>query len=265
MNNKLNIEELKYLIPDYITGALDENDKLLVDNALKESAELREFYTETKNTFKFVSNVKFEEPPAQYWNNLLPRIHEKIDARAAKKLSWDNISAIWKIIVPVAAVILFFVIYQLVKSPENQISKKQENKEQKINVDSGSNVKNEVKDEKKEKVEKKDDNVANNISGNGNKIVKGPGVNKRNGVVRHQNAPEEENMADNNEKNNDNLNNEKESNVENEEYALIETEESSILPGHVLGTMDDETESELNNLNGNEKDQLIENLLKTDL
>jgi transposase-like protein len=265
MNNKLNIEELKYLIPDYITGALDENEKLLVDNALKESAELREFYNEAKNTLEFVSNVKFEEPPAQYWNNLLPRIHEKIDARAAKKFSWDNISAIWKIIVPVAAVILFFIIYQLVKSPENQITKKQENKEQKVITDSSSNVKNEVKEEKKEQVEKKDDNAANNIKGNDSKVIKEPKFGKRNSNLKHQNVPEDNLAQKNKDNNSEDLNNDRDNNIANEEFALIETEENSILPGHVLGAMDDETESELNNLNGNEKDQLIENLLKTDL
>ncbi len=260
MNNEINIEELKYLIPDYITGALGNDEKLMVDNALKQSAELREFYNETKNTLGFVSNVKFEEPPAQYWNNLLPRIHEKIEARAAKKFSWDNIAAIWKIIVPVAAVILIFAVYQLVKSPENQISKIQDNKEQKINTDNGSNVKNEIKEEKKETV-KEDDNIASNSSDNNssskeNKIV------KRNTSVKPQ-KDMEDNLELNKKENNPDVNNSPDDNA-NDEFALIE-EEGSVLPAHVLGTIDDETESELDNLSGNEKDQLLENLKKTNL
>src|SRR5260221_14107036 len=106
MNNKLNIEELKYLVPDYISGLLSDAEKTLVENALKESDELKNFYEEVKGIFEFVSNVKFEEPPAQYFNNLLPRIHQKIELSSAKRFACSNIAAIWKIIIPAVAVLL---------------------------------------------------------------------------------------------------------------------------------------------------------------
>ena len=52
MNNKLNIEEIKYYIPDYITGVINDNDKMIVETALKQSQELKEFYNELNHSLE---------------------------------------------------------------------------------------------------------------------------------------------------------------------------------------------------------------------
>src|SRR4030095_4019705 len=118
MSSKLNIEELKHLIADYITGQSDEQEKALVEKALSESAELRELYDEIKKTLEFVTTVKAAEPPEQYWNSLLQRIHQRIEAEEARKFSWDKVPAVWKVLVPIAAIVLIALIYYLVK-PSN--------------------------------------------------------------------------------------------------------------------------------------------------
>src|SRR5258706_3939025 len=160
MNNKLNIGELKYLMPDYISGLLSDNDKLIIENALKSSAELREFYEDVKGTFEFVKNVKFEEPPALYFNTLLPKIHEKIEQRASRKFQWSNIGAMWKIIIPVAAVLLIFIFYMVLKSPEDQLTKKEIKPIEEIKKDTPKSQTPEIKDEKKNIIEPKTDNIS---------------------------------------------------------------------------------------------------------
>src|SRR5688500_3832424 len=120
MNNKLNIEELKYLVPDYITGQISDPDKAAVEDALKQSAELREFHNELKSTFEFVGTVKFEEPSPQYFNNLLPRIHQRIEEQEAKKFSWDKVASFWKVLVPVAAIVVIALVYYMVKQSDTQ-------------------------------------------------------------------------------------------------------------------------------------------------
>lgn len=116
MENKINIDEIKYLIPDYVTGHLNNAEKLKVEDALSKSNELRDFYNEMKSVFNLTASVKFEVPLPQYWNNLLPRIHDKIEERERSSdfLGFKKpLVLIWKVIVPVAAVILIFVIYRI--------------------------------------------------------------------------------------------------------------------------------------------------------
>src|SRR5205807_5724471 len=123
INNKTYIEEIKYLVPDYITGKLDANEKLIVENAIRESEEVKSFYIEMKAALDFAASVKFDEPSQQYWNNLLPRIHQRMESEKDRKAARNPLSILWKIFVPVAAIIIIFIIYQLATSPEKQIVK----------------------------------------------------------------------------------------------------------------------------------------------
>ncbi len=261
MDNKLNIEEIKYLIPDYITGSLNDKDKLLVENAIQESSELREMYEDMSGAFRFVSNAKFKEPPAQYWNTLLPKIHEKIEAKSSKKFSWGSASAIWKIIIPAAAVLLIFIVYQLLKSPEDQMTKKEKEEKQIENIqkDSGNNTKQEIKEEKKQKVETKENDVVKENPVN----IKTPKLFKKNKIINEPKVSFDNVAQDNKASNNENI---KENNDrDNEEFASIDPDDISVFSGNPADGIDDETESELNKLNTNEKDQLIEDLMKSNL
>lgn len=260
MNNKLNIEDIKCLIPDYISGLVSNEDRTIIENSLKESAELREFYEDIKSTFEFVKNVKFEEPPAHYFNTLLPRIHEKIETRAARKFQWSNIGAIWKIIVPVAAILLFFILYFVLRSPENQLTKKEIKPIEEIKKDTPKTESPIIKDEKKEPVDQEKDNALNKTTDE--KISP---VQTKKPRIPQQRENEFENTAENN-----NISKDKAIDINidiqnNDELAAIDPDEISIFPGNTNEGIDDETDKALSNLNSNQKDQLIEDLLQSNL
>jgi flagellar biosynthesis GTPase FlhF len=259
MNNKLNIEEIKYLIPDYITGLLNDKDKLLVEGAIEESAEIRAFYEDVKSALNFVSSTKFEQPTGQYWNTLLPRIHERIEAKSNKKFSWAKIAAIWKIIIPAAAILLIFIVYQLLKSPENQMTKKELKPTENIQKDSGSNSKQEIKQDNNQKIDTKENNVAKENRLNN----KSPKSSKKNKIINEQENSYENVAQDNKSDFKENI--KENENRENEDFASIDPDDISILAGNAIDGIDDETEGELSKLSNNEKEQLIEDLMKTNL
>jgi hypothetical protein len=255
MNNKLNIEELKYLIPDYITGKVSDDEKIAIEKALLESAELREFHNEMKEVFGFVEKVKFEEPSPQYWANMLPRIHERIDKQeagsAASGFSWDKISAFWKVLVPVAAVILIAVIYFAVKPSETQMTKDDSPKKENINNDTNSD---------KQKINKQEDTNENKSREN---IVKeNPGQNIEN-FIKERKAPV---------KNEDNFVKDEtpEKPEENqlpvkEEFTAIEVDELSVFAVGEGAGFDEELENELKELNNHEQNMLLKELENSNL
>ena len=152
MNSNNNIEQLMQLIPDYITGEISSSDKLMLEKAMNESAELRELYNEMTGTLAFVRrHVKLKEPPEQYWNSLLPRIHQRIEDKESKAFSWDKIPSLWKVLVPIAAVVLIALIYYLVKPSDTQITKDKEieNIKKDTNKDNIENKNNDNKNDNK--------------------------------------------------------------------------------------------------------------------
>jgi hypothetical protein len=249
MKSKINIEELKVLIPDYITGQIDDKDKLMLEKAMGESPELSAFYNDTKRTFEFVSSVKLEEPPPQYWNTLLPRIHERIEQRQAEKFSWDKVSSVWKVLVPIAAVMLIALIYYLVKPSETQMTKDEEKKIEKIEdknkiLDDNKVEKKlpEIKDEKIVKEEKvKEDRIA-----------------KRKRVFKTDNIVKDETPADENK--------DKEQEPSKEDlFTASDIDESSVFAGGEGAGLDDETVNLLEKLDDKQQNSLLEELENSNL
>src|SRR5437667_1764759 len=117
-----------------------------------------------KAALDFAGSIKFQEPSQQYWNNLLPRIHQRIESEKDRKAARNPLSILWKILVPVAAVIIIFIIYQLATSPENQIVKNntyiEEKKEiQNNNTDTRQNTNKQI--EKNDNIKKENtDNIS---------------------------------------------------------------------------------------------------------
>lgn len=144
MKNILNTEEIKLLMPDYVTGSLSEEENSAVKYAIENSNELKELYFDIKNALEFTSSAEFEEPPPQYWNNLLPRIHQNLDAQKQHSLAVNPFSYLWKILVPVAAVILIFIIYRISYDPEQDITQKQDNNVQQEDIVTKDTVKKEI-------------------------------------------------------------------------------------------------------------------------
>jgi len=253
MNSKLDIEEIQLLIPDYISGELSEEEKALVESAMKESAELRQFYTEMKETFNFVSSVKFTEPAPQYWNSLLPRIHEKIESREAKGFSWDKVSAVWKVLVPIAAVILIALVYYIVKPSNIQLTedKKIENIKKDSSKDNDTSPKEEKQDEKKNE---------NNLTNEQDKSTE-----KQNNIIKRDNIKRNNNIVKDEEKSQNNNDVVKET-VKDEQLAVdVDIEETSIFATGEAAGFDEEIENELKNLNDSEQSQLLDEIINSNL
>ena len=255
MNNKLNTEEIMLRIPDYITGSLSEADMALVQKAIGDSPEIAELYNDMKNAMGFVSSVKHSEPAPQYWNTLLPRIHDRIEAEQSKGFSWDKISAFWKILVPIAAIILIALVYYIVKPTNTQFTeeKKTEQKsDDKINeqqnkikqqdniIENKENIVKEQKNIEKNPVEHKDKFRRNNTNNNGS-------VAKDITPLQKDEMPEKVNTND------DLLADD------------IDVEETAIFASGEGAGLDEETENEIKKLSSTEQNNLLEDLLKSNL
>jgi hypothetical protein len=250
MPNKLEIEKIKFLLPDYITGTLTEEEAQMVKNAIDVSEEVKGLYLDMKSALDFAGSVKYEEPAPQYWNNLLPRIHEKIDEREQKSLAKNPLSYIWKVLVPVAAVILIFIIYRISFTPNTEISEKEQ-----------KNLNN-------EKVEKNIEKPVTPITKEENIANKN---NEKPRNVRHhrtEKIQKRENLAN---KTNDfekPLSNEdmrKEKITHKELASIADIEELSIFGAGTPGTLDEDTENELDKLNEDQQDNLLQELSKANL
>ena len=259
MNTKLNTEEIKFMIPDFITGTLNETDKTLVEDALKNSAELQEFYNEMKGTFELVSSVKYTEPAPQYWNSLLPRIHDRIDSREAKGFSWDKISALWKVLVPIAAVILIAVIYYIAKPSNTQLTEEKKTEQIKKNeqIKNDTSKDNGNKEEiEKNKIteEKKNDNIVKeqNLQNNKSNLTK-------------KNSIKPDNATAKNEVKEDNKIVKEIPEVVKDEQLASEIDETSLFADGEAAGFDEETENDLKKLNDNEQQLLLKELENTNL
>jgi hypothetical protein len=236
--NIKNIEKIKLMLPDYAMDKLNPEEKKIVENALQESTELMALYGELSGTFNFVNGVKLEEPSAQYWSTLLPRIHERIETKQ-KRFSVETLVSYWKIFVPAAAVILIALIYFLVinKQSDKTITKKQIEQIQKDTVKKTDDIKKEVvKEEDKGKESPKTEKVKNHK----------PGFKKLPDVKNIDVAQKKEELESNG------------------DFASEDIEQESVF-GEGAGSLDEETESGLDRLSDNEEQLLIQELKNSNL
>jgi len=253
MKNILDIQKIKLLLPDYITGSLSEEEALMVKNAIGASEEVKNLYLDMKNALEFAGSVRYEEPAPQFWNNLLPRIHEKIDEREQKRLDKNPLSYIWKILVPVAAVILIFVIYKISFTPNTEISEKEQkniNNEKVEKKDTVTNI------EKPVRPEPNDENIANENNEKPRNVrhYKTEKMQKREVLANKTNDFEKP------------VSKEDIGKINNKDLASIaEMEELSIFGAGSPGTLDEDTENELNKLGKKEQDKLLEELPNSNL
>jgi hypothetical protein len=250
MKNKFNIEEIKLLIPDYVSGSLTEEENSLVKNAIDSSDELKELYLDMKNAFEYADTIKYEEPAPRYWNNLLPKIHEKIEAREQQSLAKNPISYIWKILVPVAAVVLIFIIYKISFTPDSEISQNQDRKIQEEKTVTKDTIKEEIsplqtKDEIKPEITK------NNVL---YKKTKTNAVDYEN--IEQPDMNDKEQVKENEIKIS--------ANDENEDFASL-GEELSIFGAGEQGTIDDDLDNELEKLSSSDQENFLEELSNSNL
>jgi len=247
-----NIEEIKLLFPDYILGRLNEQEVKAVEDAINNSDELKLLLEEMGGTFNFLGNVKFTEPEPQYWQTLLPRIHQRLEEAEEKRFSWDKLAVYWKFVIPAAAVILIAIFYFAIlnKSNDSTITKK-ENKEKIIDTSKSTEKKEEIKKETVKEENNVDNKKSNHDRYNDNKhkILKD---------IKEQFTDSKDNEI----KKTDEI--KKEDFINNDIESAINLEEESILVGGA-GGIDDEMDRELNMLSNKEQELLIEELSKSNL
>ncbi|MGH2574735.1 MAG: hypothetical protein ACRDFC_03435 [Ignavibacteria bacterium] len=237
---KIIIEEIKSLLPDYISGGLGQSDAAKVKEALESSPELKNLYLEMSKTFEFLNTVKLEEPSPGYWNSMLPRIHEKIEQRKGKMFK-NPFEVIWKILAPVAAVVLIFMIYKIVSAPSPEITKDQN----KVITDTLS----------KDKIENKKPEIIKDE----NKLTK---VEKDKKIKRYKTKTYyyKEKPIENNQKSFElNLDKQiaKEENNVSREEEIASLEFSLESEFDDIETMYEESEKEFNKLNDNEQSEVL--------
>jgi hypothetical protein len=107
-------EELLYSLPDYINGQI-KDQKLIseIEAEINNNPGFKLEYENLRNTFLFLNKTQFEEPSEAYFNNLLPNIHAKLDAkREKKKFSiLDYLSPTLKYVLPVICILFVVYIY----------------------------------------------------------------------------------------------------------------------------------------------------------
>ena len=264
MENKRKIEELKHLLPDLITGQISDEDKRELESAIENNTELRADYAVLKSTFGIVESVKSVELPPEYWNSLLPRIHQRIEEKEAASFSWDKIASIWKVFVPIAAVILIAVIYYLAVPSKNELTDKEKN-EKIIKDTSKENIQN--KDNEKPKKDNKIPEITNDDK-NTNDIKKNI-ENEKNNMIRKYNRTGNDIVKDN--MRNKDENQESIQPVENNDQLTdvpLESEDiegTSIFAEGEASGLGEDIENELSKLDDHEKSSLLEQLENSNL
>lgn len=158
MKNKNKIEYLLINLPDYIDGKIKDTDLIReIENRIKTNADFRDEYEKIKNSFSFLKETKFEEPPAHYFSTLLPKINERLEAtQKHEEISiWEKIFSYWKFAIPVVPIILVFIILKIdVFNPDETLKKDVQN-ETIIKEKIDNNI---IKEENKDIAELNEDN-----------------------------------------------------------------------------------------------------------
>ena len=106
-------EELLENLPDFIEGKIDDTDlKEAIFFEISNNNEFKEEYEKFSATIKNFSKFEFTKPPTNYFNNLLPRLNDKINVKKEKFVFSKSISMLWKLAIPIAALVLFFFSYK---------------------------------------------------------------------------------------------------------------------------------------------------------
>lgn len=89
----MNNDELKYLLIDYVEGTLDPSIRKEVEEYLRESKSARKELAHLQAALLALQRTDEEHIPHNYFNNLLPRIRQRIDIK--KKNLFPDIFSNW--------------------------------------------------------------------------------------------------------------------------------------------------------------------------
>ncbi len=79
-------QQVHLQLPDYATRKLSEQEQSFVSDHLASCSECRSELTSIREAVTAISQLHVEPPPEPYFNNLLPRIHERIEQQSVRRI-----------------------------------------------------------------------------------------------------------------------------------------------------------------------------------
>ncbi len=124
METDRNKEELLHSLPDYAAGSItDEVLKQRIEDELKCNADFRDELELIKDTFTFLNEHSFSEPPAHYFTNLIPQIRSRIDSSSKPQRSGIfRFAYFYKYALPALSVIVLILIITISNKNSNDSS-----------------------------------------------------------------------------------------------------------------------------------------------
>ena len=122
---KFSYKELLYHLPDYIKGNIHDNKIIsIIENELKTNRLFRQEFDKINSTINFLDTTLFDNPPDNYFSELIPEIRVKIaDKNRAKSRKDISLTfPFWRYIVPALTVILIIILYHTVNQETNIIN-----------------------------------------------------------------------------------------------------------------------------------------------
>jgi hypothetical protein len=115
---KNNLEELRRSLPDYIQDKInDVNEIESIEKEIKINPDFKKEYEDMKDSIYFLKLAKFQEPPDNYFNTILPRLNDKINGRITSKQNIFSFLKLkryyWNYLVPVIPILFIFLIYSV--------------------------------------------------------------------------------------------------------------------------------------------------------
>ncbi len=114
-------KEITYSLPDFVSGRLAADEQLLVAQHLTLCQSCRRDVEELSALLGRLSSHQPKPPVHAYWNSLLPRIHEQLDARNRAALVPE-----WVRFVLPASVAVMVAIFALNLQPLDTVTDEQE-------------------------------------------------------------------------------------------------------------------------------------------
>ncbi len=103
--------KVKYQLPDYIKSRLSEEEHQQIAEHLKQCVICKSELGSIEVTFKKFDSEYIAEPSSTYWNNLLPRIHNRIEESTKPKYTEWIVRTSIPAMATVAAIFLVIKVF----------------------------------------------------------------------------------------------------------------------------------------------------------
>ncbi len=102
----MNCRKVKYCLPDYVRDQSSEAEATIVRDHLATCEKCRREAEELSALLSGLSRQSVPPPSYSYWNSLLPRIHERLDARRSERMLPESI----RLLLPSSVALMLIVV-----------------------------------------------------------------------------------------------------------------------------------------------------------